>query len=199
MRRDQARAAGLSDGAFQGKMAAMLALAPQPEHSPPSEPRYQPLVIVLAAVAAGVMADRFAPLPLGLWWALAAAGLTIWAAPRVLGKTGLPQSGWKLLGSNLAVLLAVAATAAAWHHRRVGDLAATEVRSSSTDAFGLVPSSAEGRLNRLFARIEIGLKPPSGEPPSFCGGRPQRKSGSSIRRSDGSGSLVGACSKYFSR
>ena len=43
------------------------------------EPRYQPLVIVLSAVAAGILADRFWPLPIAAWGTLAAVGLVLWA------------------------------------------------------------------------------------------------------------------------
>ena len=51
------------------------------DHADPSplpEPRYQPLVIVLTAAVAGILADRFWPLPLAAWWTLAAAGLVLW-------------------------------------------------------------------------------------------------------------------------
>ena len=76
--------------------------------------RYQPLVIVLAAAAAGIMADRFRPLPLGAWWILAVGGLAIWIALR-LARQGPRPPG---VLANLVLLLAVAATAAAWHHCR---------------------------------------------------------------------------------
>ena len=80
--------------------------------SSPAEPRYQPLVIVLAAAAAGILADRFRPLPLWAWWTMAVGGLAVWVTPLV-GRR-LP----KLLLSNAALLLSVAATMAAWHHCR---------------------------------------------------------------------------------
>ncbi len=85
------------------------ALGRQLNCRPNGEPRYQPLVIVLAAVAAGILADRFRPLPVGMWWCFAIAGLGTWPAIRRRRR---------LLWENLAVLLAVAATAAAWHHCR---------------------------------------------------------------------------------
>ena len=61
--------------------------------------RYQPLVIVLGATAAGIVADRYWPRPVGLWWAVG-------------GGAGL---GWLLLWRRgrlgpaaAALLLAVA-------------------------------------------------------------------------------------------
>jgi len=54
----------------------MMASAPNAVGSPAGGVRYQPLVIVLAAAAAGIVVDRFRPLPLG------ACGLWPWAAWR---------------------------------------------------------------------------------------------------------------------
>ena len=85
--------------------------APLPNAAPPPSPppRYQPLVVVLAVAVAGVLLDRFWPLPLWAWWAMAAAGLALWLL-----------ASWRaqvVLG-GLALCLAVAATAGAWHHCR---------------------------------------------------------------------------------
>ncbi len=82
----------------------------------PAAPRYHPLVIVLAAAAAGIFADDFRPLPLGTWWMLAVGGLAAWVALRLAwqSRSNLPR----LLLSNLALLLAAAATAGVWHHCR---------------------------------------------------------------------------------
>jgi len=77
---------------------------------PGAPPKYQPLVIVLVAVAAGILADRYCPLPVFAWWAAAAAA---WAAWLVLRRRGVSE--WR---ASLALLLSVAATAAAWHHCR---------------------------------------------------------------------------------
>jgi hypothetical protein len=74
-----------------------------------SGPRYQPLVIVLAAVAAGILLDRFRPLPLWAWWTLAAGGLGLWF---------LLTRRQRILPAGFALLLAVAAVAGAWHHCR---------------------------------------------------------------------------------
>ena len=68
---------------------------------------YQPLVVLLSAVAAGILADRHWPLPVGQWWAAAVVGLTLWLA--------LWWRRW-LATASAAVLLAAAAVAASWHH-----------------------------------------------------------------------------------
>jgi competence protein ComEC len=120
-------------------MAAMFDTdAPQPGRRPPRTPHYQPLVIVLAAAAAGILADRSWPLPLAAWWTLAAAGLILWLLAPILWRISpfgrrapvtddntaadsdspSPTHGASLLLGNALVLLAVAATAAAWHHCR---------------------------------------------------------------------------------
>ena len=73
-------------------------------------PRYQPLVIVLVAVAAGILADRFWPLPVFAWWGAAAAAWIGWLA---LWRRRAIE--W---GTSCVLLLSVAATAGAWHHCR---------------------------------------------------------------------------------
>ena len=87
----------------------MPAVRPIPGVTPPRQARYQPLVVVLAAVAAGIVADRYGPLPLAAWW-LGALGA--WAAWWILWRCG------RLRIAAVAVLLAAAATAASWHHAR---------------------------------------------------------------------------------
>lgn len=77
---------------------------------PPGDwPRYQPLVIVLTAVCVGIMADRFWPTSVFGWWALGGSALVVWM--------GLWRRKWQRLAA-IALLLAVAATAASWHHCR---------------------------------------------------------------------------------
>ena len=70
---------------------------------------YHPLVIALTAVAAGMVVDRYRPLPVAVWWAIAAAGL----------------GGWFMLWrrrqnkvASVILLLAGLALAASWHHCR---------------------------------------------------------------------------------
>ena len=74
---------------------------------------YQPLVIVLGAVCAGIVADRYGgalvPACFGFWCVLVAAALVAW----------LPL--WRLRrdwASMAAVLISVMSLAAAWHHDR---------------------------------------------------------------------------------
>lgn len=79
----------------------------QPEKT--SQPRYQPLVIVLAAAAAGIAGDRFYPLGVGLWVALAGTLMFVW------------WRLWRREGNRIASLvlfLAMASVAGAWHHCR---------------------------------------------------------------------------------
>jgi competence protein ComEC len=92
-------------------MRLMAAPSSNPASSHSAEPPYQPLVVVLAAASLGIVADRFWPLPLGAWWAMAAGGLTAWA---ILARPAL--LGRRLHLTNATLLLAAAATAAAWHH-----------------------------------------------------------------------------------
>jgi competence protein ComEC len=85
-------------------------LIPSPfaEKSSP-KPRYQPLVIVLAAASAGIALDRFYPLGVWLWMAVAGTSMFFW---------------WRLWRrdrsrcASLVILFAMAATAGAWHHCR---------------------------------------------------------------------------------
>jgi competence protein ComEC len=70
-------------------------------------PRYQPLVIVLVAACTGIVADRYWPLPVWVWWGIAGAALAAWA--------WLWRLGWKR-SAPVVLLLAVAATGASWHH-----------------------------------------------------------------------------------
>ncbi len=58
----------------------MAAVNVQSETQPKLTPGYHPLVIALAAVTAGMVVDRYRPLPVAAWWAIAAAGLVGWFA-----------------------------------------------------------------------------------------------------------------------
>ena len=68
---------------------------------------YHPLVIALVAVSAGMVLDRYRPLPVAVWWTIAGTAL----------------GGWFLFWSkrcsavaSLVLLLAGLALAASWHH-----------------------------------------------------------------------------------
>ena len=58
--------------------------APAVQRSP--ELHYQPLPIVLSAAAAGILVDRFRPLPVGAWCAMAAVALSLWAGATLMGR-----------------------------------------------------------------------------------------------------------------
>lgn len=87
----------------------MSVAAVQSKQPRPTASGYHPLVVVLAAAAAGIVADRYGPLPVLAWWAVAILALVFWFAV-----------WWKdrLHTAAVALLLAVAATAASWHHCR---------------------------------------------------------------------------------
>ena len=123
------RAAALRKTHFRGTMWPMTAPTTNVVGSPPGRVRYQPLVIVLAAAAMGIVADRFRPLPLGAWWVLAVGALVIWTALRLVRREPRAPETPRPPGvlANLVLLLAVAATAAGWHHCRWYLLAADDL------------------------------------------------------------------------
>lgn len=81
--------------------------APQAAPEKAEAPRYQPLVIVLAAACAGIVIDRYWPLPAAAWWT---AAIVAWAVWLVCWRRQ------RLRTAAVMLLLAVAATAAFWHH-----------------------------------------------------------------------------------
>ena len=62
-------------------------------------PAYQPLVIVLVAVCAGIVADRYWPLPVVVWWAVAGGAWVVWL--------GLWWRGWERSASMLLLLAVI--------------------------------------------------------------------------------------------
>lgn len=72
-------------------------------------PRYQPLVIVLAALAAGIAVDRWFAVGLGAWWA---TGATAWIGWLVRWRRRADGT------AAAALLVAVGACGGAWHHLR---------------------------------------------------------------------------------
>ncbi len=75
----------------------------------PDLPRYQPLVIVLTAVCGGIVVDRYWPISVFAWWAIAGGAWAIW-----LGLWRYRATA----AAAVALLIAVAATAGSWHHLR---------------------------------------------------------------------------------
>ncbi len=74
---------------------------------PQDTAHHQPLVVILAAASAGIVVDRYQPLPLGTWCLLAAASLLCWFPLYTRQRN---------LAAALTLLIALAAAAAAWHH-----------------------------------------------------------------------------------
>jgi competence protein ComEC len=87
----------MSEAASQGVKAGALG------------PRYQPLVIVAAAVCAGIVADRCIALSAAVWWT---ASIAAWALWLVLWRRRWDRRAAVIL------LVAVMACAGAWHHLR---------------------------------------------------------------------------------
>jgi competence protein ComEC len=56
-----------------------MSAVPSPAAKRPPEAPYQPLPIVLSAVAGGILVDRFRPLSVGTWCVAAALGVLLWA------------------------------------------------------------------------------------------------------------------------
>ncbi len=73
----------------------------------PTGPRYQPLVIVLAAVGAGIVADRQLGLPLSASWTAALVAWGLWL--------GLRRRRWDRIAA-VALGVGVASCGAIWHH-----------------------------------------------------------------------------------
>jgi len=68
---------------------------------------YEPLVLLAAALAGGVFADRYCPLSILSWWVASTGCLLAWFLLRWLR--------WDVTASSF-VMLAWATTGAAWHH-----------------------------------------------------------------------------------
>ncbi|MCE5267452.1 MAG: ComEC/Rec2 family competence protein [Planctomycetaceae bacterium] len=123
-------------------------LSPSGEKREPFIPRYQPLVLVLAAAAAGIVLDSYWPLPIWLWATSAVTALIVWGAatraggrhessPTHQAKDNSPSAAappikdgwfeWLTLVGSFAVLVAVASTGGAWHHCRWSLFAANDL------------------------------------------------------------------------
>lgn len=84
-----------------------MAAASQEISSASGSPRYQPLVAVLVAFSAGIVADRYGWAGLGWWLAFSFGGLVLW-------RLSL-QKLWQPVTTFL-LLIAITGTGAAWHH-----------------------------------------------------------------------------------
>jgi competence protein ComEC len=92
------------------------------------QPRYLPLITVLAAGCAGIIVDRMAlpivPQSFGTWWLLAASSLISWLV------FWLKRREKAAMG---AVLVSVAAIAGAWHHQCWNLFGEDEIGLSATE------------------------------------------------------------------
>jgi len=84
----------------------------------PTTPRYQPLVVVLTAVATGIYLDRRAPAAAELWWIIAAASLCGWFVFWRRGRERL---------AAVALAVCLATLGGAWHHLRFSLFARDEL------------------------------------------------------------------------
>ena len=82
-------------------------MRPHESPQPPPEPAYQPLLVVAAAAAAGIVFDRYCPLGWWTWIELAAVGLGVWLL--------LWRRAWHP-AAMIFLALAIASVGAAWHH-----------------------------------------------------------------------------------
>ncbi len=73
----------------------------------PGAPQYCPLLVVAASVCAGMVWDRYWPLPVWAWWAACAAAWGVWLA--LWMRRCDRAASW-------ALVLAAGACGAAWHH-----------------------------------------------------------------------------------
>jgi hypothetical protein len=110
--------------------------------TPVAAPRYQPLVIVLTAVAAGILCDAKLPLAAPIWWAIAAAGCMLWL---FLWRRRLERTG------SLLLCVALAALGGAWHHCRWYLFADDELGRFARDA--VQPTCVEGIVVRGPRRV----------------------------------------------
>ncbi len=152
------------------------AVPQQPDGPKPEDrlaPRYQPLVIVLAAVCTGIVAERFYPIPVFACWTAAVVALVVWFC---LWRRHRERTAAVLL------MLAVAATAASWHHCRwrlfaadeLGRYARAEVQPVCVEAVALtsarvvhtpkndpmraIPTSARSRVDLKLTGLRDGAR-----------------------------------------
>src|SRR5438105_14159553 len=70
-------------------------------------PKYCPLVLIVAAVAGGIVWDRCWPIPITAWWLLAAILIAIWLLVWVR-----QHDAW----ASVVLLASAGGVGGAWHH-----------------------------------------------------------------------------------
>jgi competence protein ComEC len=98
---------------LQAKTAAPRAVTARASTTTAPATRYQPLVVILIAACAGIIADRYAwpiaPRSIQAWSSIAAIALATWWLLRWTGRD---------FAASVLLLIAIAAVAGAWHHDR---------------------------------------------------------------------------------
>ena len=109
-----------------------------------SPSRYQPLVIVLAAFAAGIFCDRRAPLPVEAWWL---AAVVSWCGWLFVWRRRRERM------SAAALALCLASLGGAWHHARFHLFARDELGLYASEEPHpiCIEAVAEGGAQRLPA------------------------------------------------
>ncbi|MCA9270407.1 MAG: hypothetical protein KDA41_18120, partial [Planctomycetales bacterium] len=94
---------------------------------PLAEPlaRRQPLVALAAALAAGIVCDRYGAVGILAWWSGAAAAVVVWAALWTARRNTC---------AAVALLLAFLALGGAWHHWRWNLFPAAELARGASDS-----------------------------------------------------------------
>jgi competence protein ComEC len=112
--------------------------------TPDFPPRYQPLVVLAGAMATGILADRRLPIALAAW---AVAGVVAWFLWYGLRRRDHDRT------ACIALLLAVASAAGAWHHLRWNYFPQDDLSACATEEFApaLIEAIAREAPRRVAA------------------------------------------------
>jgi competence protein ComEC len=142
-----------------------------------TQPRYQPVVLVLAAVCAGMVADRLvapmAPRSFEMWWGTASTAFIAWLACCRFGK---------YTAAAIAIFVCLAAIGGAWHHARwnlfgdndlgrfatqsaqpicfeaIARTAPREIPAPVFDPLRTIPAGSQSRLSLDVVQVRNGLE-----------------------------------------
>src|SRR5436190_19414740 len=82
-------------------------MAGQGDRGRAAAPTYYPLVVLICALAAGIVVDRWLSLPAEVWWLLGTGAVVFWLGVWFVRRK--QAASWVLMASVLA-------TGGAWHH-----------------------------------------------------------------------------------